>query len=152
MLKRFTALASLLMLFAAASCTKEPEPSSWNHTMDEMYDCHTGTGLDSTDFAAALVGTWDWRFVRSTSWSYYESEDEYLGYELQFNADGSLVLNQNDTAQITGTWELENSWIDFTLNVQPYIPTTFGAMVHCDEYLMFYSSPMDGPDHLYEKQ
>ena len=139
-------------LLAASGCTKEPERSEWNTAMDNMYSCHDAASLDSTDLATALIGTWDWRFVRSTSWSYYESEDDYSGFVLTVRADGSFDLNQNDTATVSGTWSLANSWTTFTLNSQPYVPTLWGNLLYCEPYMMFYSSPADGPDNLYEKR
>ena len=139
-------------LLAASGCTKEPERSEWNTAMDNMNSCHNAASLDSADLAAALIGTWDWRFVRSTSWSYYESEDDYSGFVLTVRADGSFDLNQNDTATVSGTWSLANSWTTFTLNSQPYVPTLWGNLLYCEPYMMFYSSPADGPDNLYEKR
>ena len=139
-------------LLAASGCTKEPERSEWNTAMDNMYSCHDAASLDSADLATALIGTWDWRFVRSTSWSYYESEDDYSGFVLTVRADGSFDLNQNDTATVSGTWSLANSWTTFTLNSQPYVPTWWGNLLYCEPYMMFYSSPADGPDNLYEKR
>lgn len=120
--------------------------------MDGMYDCHSVAAMDSAELAAAIVGTWDWRFVRSTSWSYYESEDDYSGFVLTVRADGSFDLNQNDTASVSGTWSLANSWTTFTLNSQPYVPTLWGNLLYCEPYMKFYSSPADGPDNLYEKR
>ena len=139
-------------LLAASGCTKEPERSEWNTAMDNMYSCHDAASLDSADLATALIGTWDWRFVRSTSWSYYESEDDYSGFVLTVRADGSFDLNQNDTATVSGTCSLANSWTTFTLNSQPYVPTLWGNLLYCEPYMMFYSSPADGPDNLYEKR
>ena len=144
--------ALLLVGLLLASCEKEPEFSAWNQTMDGMYDCHSVAALDSAGLAAAIVGTWDWRFVRSTSWSYYESEDDYAGFVLTVRSDGSFDLNQNDTATVSGTWSLANSWTTFTLNSQPYVPTLWGNLLSCEPYMMFYSSPADGPDNLYEKR
>lgn len=145
-------LVVFLALLPLLSCTKESVPSPYNEVMDGMYSCQQANPLDSTATFGALIGTWDWRFVRSTSWEYYESEEEYRGFELTFESDGSVLLNQNDTASIEGTWTLENSWVSFSLSTQPYIPTVFGQALLCDDHLMFYSSPMDGPDHLYQKQ
>jgi len=139
-------------LLVASGCTKEPERSEWNTAMDNMYSCHEAASLDSADLAAALIGTWDWRFVRSTSWSYYESEDDYSGFVLTVRPDGSFDLNQNDTATVSGTWSLANSWTTFMLNSQPYVPTLWGNLLYCEPYMMFYSSPADGPDNLYEKR
>jgi hypothetical protein len=142
----------LILGLSFASCEKEPEFSAWNQTMDDMYDCHTQEALDSAELAKALIGTWDWRFVRSTSWSYYESEEDFAGFALTVHEDGTFDMNQNDTLTVSGTWALENSWTTFTLNSQPYVPTLWGNLLFCEPYLMFYSSPADGPDNLYEKR
>jgi len=144
--------ALLVAVLALAGCEKEPELSPWNSTMDGMYACDAAAELDSAAYAAAVVGVWDWRFVRSTSWSYYESEEDYAGFVLTVDNDGTFELNQNDTLTLSGTWALENSWTTFTLDTQPYAPTLWGNLLYCEPYMMFYSSPADGPDHLYEKR
>jgi len=149
----FQILCAVSILLIMNSCTpKEPSHSQWNTKMDQMYDCHTTAALDSTALAQELVGTWNWEYVRSYAWSVYESDEAYEGFSLRLFDDGTFILNQNDTATVQGNWMLENSWIDFSLTTQPYAPTLSGALLHCDGYLMFYSSPADGPDHMYKKE
>jgi len=38
------------------------------------------------------------------------------------------------------------------VNTQPSIDPVWGEIVICNPYLMFVNSPVDGPDHLYEKR
>jgi hypothetical protein len=153
-MKRFFTITLYAAFAVVVSSCKPTTPSlsAWGEKMDEMYDCHMDAGLDSTELAMALVGTWDWEYVRSVAWTSYESDDTYEGFQLTLEGDGTFIMNQNDTASIDGTWQLENSWVEFSLTTQPYAQTLSGALLHCDGYIMFYSSPADGPDHIYKKQ
>lgn len=142
----------LPMVIGCSACSPSNNTSAWNDQMDQMYQCHTDAALDSSQLAQELVGTWAWKFVRSTSWSYYESESDYADFELIVENDGTFSMNMADTSTVSGTWALENSWTTFTLNSQPYVPTLWGNLLYCEPYMMFYSSPADGPDNLYERQ
>jgi len=68
------------------------------------------------------------------------------------NLDGSFELNQNDTNTVVGHWFIEKSWASFQMNTQPIIESVWGEVILCNPYLMFMNSPVDGPDHLYEKR
>lgn len=142
----------ILVIIGCCACSTSNNASAWNNQMDQMYQCHADAALDSSQMAQELVGTWAWKFVRSTSWSYYESETDFAGFELFIENDGTFSMNMADTLTVSGTWALENSWTTFTLNSQTYVPTLWGDLLYCDPYLMFYSSPADGPDNLYLKQ
>lgn len=148
---RFICIAgSVASLFALSSCGDKS--TDWNAEMDGMYHCHEDAGLDSAQTFDALVGTYDWRFVRAWGAGYFESDEEYAGWQLDLRANGTFEMNANDTATYSGNWQVENSWSTFRLDMQPAVTTTWGQVLICGKYLQFNSSPVDGPDHLYEKQ
>jgi hypothetical protein len=141
---------SLIFLVNVNSCSSE---SNKFHPdlMDEMHVCHENSNYDSTTILSALVGTYDWRYVR-VAMSSYESDEDYNGWMLQLNNDGSFELNQNDTNTVLGNWFIEKSLASFQINTQPTIESVWGEILICDSYLMFFNSPLDGPDHLYQKR
>lgn len=150
MTKALTFIITLSSLVVCSSCSTSSK--DWNDEMDGMYDCHTTAEKDSAQTYDALVGTYDWRFVRAWGAGYFESDQEYAGWELQLNADGTYEMNANDTASYSGNWAIENSWSTFRLDTEPGLTGTWGEILICDPYLQFNSSPVDGPDHLYEKR
>ena len=131
------------------SCSLDND--TYNDQMDGMYECHENANYDSTAVYDALVGTYDWQYVRVPMISSQSNED-YQGWIFILNNDGSFELNQNDTNTVVGNWQIEKSWASFQIKTQPSIESVWGEILICDPYLMFLSSPVDGPDHLYEKR
>ena len=137
---------ALLFLY---SCHSDYE--TYNDQMDGMYACHERSNHDSTSVYDALVGTYDWRYVQ-VAMSSYESIEDYKGWVFNLDLDGSFELNQNDTNTVMGLWFIEKNWTSFQMNTQPIMESIWGEVILCNPYLMFMNSPVDGPDHLYEKR
>ena len=48
--------------------------------------------------------------------------------------------------------ELLEQLAEFYVKLSAACEYFLGEVLYCELYLMFYSSPADGPDHLYERQ
>ena len=131
------------------SCS--PDHKTYGDQMEGMYSCHENINYDSTTIYGALLGTYDWKYVQ-VAMSSYESTEDYKGWVFSLNNDGSFELDQNDTNTVVGNWFIEKKWTRFQVNMQPSIDPVWGEIVICNPYLMFVNSPVDGPDHLYEKR
>ena len=141
----------VLVAALSVSCTKNS--MKYSEVISEMYSCHDTTQWTSPDLLNTLSGTYDWRYVQA--WGRggsYESETDYSGWILTLNADSTYSMNGADTVFYEGNWSIENSWFSYTLNLDTSVSTLWGQIVFCPPYLMFYNSPVDGPDHLYEKR
>ncbi len=144
-------LFCLSMAAILTSCKKDPN-ERYNEICQETLECSNDAGWIMDEFHSELIGSYDWKFVRAYGYGEFYSDDAYLNWTLTLNEDSTYVLNMADTAAMSGTWQLQNSWMSFTLDCQPAASTVFGQVLYCPPYLMFYSTPVDGPDHLYKKQ
>lgn len=139
------------MAVAMSACKKDAK-DRYNEICQETLECSNDAGWVMDEFHSELIGSYDWKFVRAYGYGEFYSDDAYLNWTLTINEDSTYVLNMADTAAMSGTWQLQNSWMSFTLDCQPAASTVFGQVLYCPPYLMFYSTPVDGPDHLYKKQ
>jgi hypothetical protein len=124
----------------------------YSEVIRDTQQCHQDRNWTQDNLWQELVGTYDWTYVEAFSFGAYSSETDFKGYVLTLNSDSTFFLNLADTATVSGVWDLENSWLSFSLIHQPYAPTLWGELMYCEPHLVFYSSPVDGPDHLYTKR
>ena len=133
------------------SCVRNT--TDFNEVFSEIHSCHDPAKWTTPDLFNTLPGTYDWRYVQAWGWGgYYESESDFVNWTLTLNSDSTYSVNGADSALYEGNWSLENSWYSFTLSLDTSVSTLWGQIVYCPPYLMFYNSPVDGPDHLYEKR
>ena len=143
----------LFVLVAAVSLSCAKNTIDYNEVISEMHSCNDTAQWTAPDFFNALSGTYDWQYVQSWGWGgAYQSESDFTGWTLTLNADSTYSVNCADTVWYEGNWFLENSWYSFTLKLDSSVSRLWGQIVYCPPYLMFYNSPVDGPDHLYEKR
>jgi len=143
----------LFVLVAAVSLSCAKNTIDYNEVISEMHSCNDTAQWTAPDFFNALSGTYDWQYVQSWGWGgAYQSESDFTGWTLILNADSTYSVNGADTVWYEGNWFLENSWYSFTLELDTSVSRLWGQIVYCPPYLMFYNSPVDGPDHLYEKR
>ena len=143
----------LFVLVAAVSLSCAKNTIDYNEVISEMHSCNDTAQWTAPDFFNALSGTYDWQYVQSWGWGgAYQSESDFTGWTLILNADSTYSVNGADTVWYEGNWFLENSWYSFTLNLDTSVSRLWGQIVYCPPYLMFYNSPVDGSDHLYEKR
>ena len=142
----------LFVLVAAVSLSCARNTVDYSEVISEMHSCHDTAQWTAPDLFNALEGTYDWQYVQAWGWGGpYQSESDYTGWTLILNPDSACSVSGADTGY-EGNWSLENSWYSFTLELDTSVTTLWGQIVYCPPYLMFYNSPVDGPDHLYEKR
>jgi len=143
----------LFIFVAAVSLSCARNTIDYSEVISEMHSCHDTLQWTAPDLFNALEGTYDWRYVQAWGWGgSYESESDYTGWTLILNPDSTYSVNGADTVWYEGNWSLENSWYSFSLNLDTSVSKLWGQIVYCPPYLMFYNSPVDGPDNLYEKR
>ena len=143
----------IYVIVAAACLSCSRNSTDYSEVFSEIHSCHDTAQWAAPDLFNALPGTYDWRYVQAWGWgSYYQSESDFLNWTLTLNSDSTYRVNGADTVLYEGNWSLENSWYSFTLTLDTSVSTLWGQLVYCPPYLMFYNSPVDGPDHMYEKR
>ena len=146
---RLELLLGLALLLA--SCRKDTY-ERYNEIINDTMECSYDAGWSVNTLGDAILGTYEWRFVRAYGFGEYSSDSDFKNWTLELKADSTFILNQADSASVQGQWSLSNSWLSFMLDCQPPASTLWGEVLYCEPYLVFYSSPADGPDHLYERQ
>ncbi len=146
---RLELLLGLALLLA--SC-REDTTERYNEIINDTMECSYDAGWNVNTLNDAIIGTFEWRFVRAYGFGEYSSDSDFKNWTLELKADSTFILNQADSATVQGQWSLSNSWLSFMLDCQPPASTLWGEVLYCEPYLVFYSSPVDGPDHLYERQ
>jgi hypothetical protein len=122
---RLQLLLGLALLLV--SCRKETD-ERYNKIINDTMECSYDAGWSVNTLNDAIIGTYEWRFVRAYGFGEYSSDSDFKNWTLELKADSTFILNQ------------------------PPASTLWGEVLYCEPYLVFYSSPVDGPDHLYERQ
>lgn len=134
-----------------ASC-REDTVKRYNQIINDTMECSYDAGWSVNTLSDAIVGTYEWRYVCAYGFGEYSSDCDFKNWTLELKADSTFILNQADSTTVQGQWSLSNSWLSFMLDYQPPAIAFWGEVLYCEPYLVFYSSPADGPDHLYERQ
>jgi hypothetical protein len=146
---RLQLLLGLALLLA--SCRKDSD-ERYNQIINDTMECSYDAGWSVNTLGDAIAGTYEWRYVRTYGFGEYSSDSDFKNWTLELIADSTFILHQADSVTVQGQWSLSNSWLSFMLDCQPPASTLWGEVLYCEPYLVFYSSPNDGPDHLYERQ
>ena len=146
---RLQLLLGLALLLA--SCRKDSD-ERYNQIINDTMECSYDAGWNVNALSDAIAGTYEWRYVRTYGFGEYSSDSDFKNWTLELIANSTFILHQADSVTVQGQWSLSNSWLSFTLDCQPPASTLWGEVLFCEPYLVFYSSPADGPDHLYERQ
>ena len=146
---RLQLLLGLALLLA--SCRKDSD-ERYNQIINDTMECSYDAGWNVNAMSDAIAGTYEWRYVRTYGFGEYSSDSDFKNWTLELIADSTFILHQADSVTVQGQWSLSNSWLSFMLDCQPPAGTLWGEVLFCEPYLVFYSSPADGPDHLYERQ
>ena len=146
---RLQLLLGLALLLA--SCRKDSD-ERYNQIINDTMECSYDAGWNVNALSDAIAGTYEWRYVRTYGFGEYSSDSDFKNWTLELITNSTFILHQADSVTVQGQWSLSNSWLSFTLDCQPPASTLWGEVLFCEPYLVFYSSPADGPDHLYERQ
>lgn len=97
-----------------------------------------------------LLGAWEWQYSLS-GWTGEYSDEINKGLSLEFEADGTLLVNEDGQLARTITWHLQTSGDGYvSLVAEPFELVTFGFVLFCDDQLLFNGSPMDGADSYFK--
>jgi hypothetical protein len=141
-------LAALFVFSCFWACKKEQSIPELTFNTNEMYECHHLMQWDSTKLHSTLLGKWEWAHVVK-SWGAGENSDDHIGLLLDFKADGTVDVYQNDVLQSTSTWDIDSS---VRVNTSPIINETDGSILFCDNKVVFSGTPYDGFDNFFVKK
>lgn len=137
-----------ILLFA---CKEDDEKLPFDN--QEFYETHENANWTKETAKEHLQGRWKLIYTyccpmaKGSKWE--AVEDNY--FELLFEGDSVKVFTNNKLEQ-SQYWDFDESYeVNLQLKTEEFIPNTFGTIYFSDIYMLFHSSPMDGPDNYFEK-
>lgn len=137
-----------IILFAC----KEDEPKPPFNNM-EFYENHEAANWTKDTAKEHLQGRWKLVYTycceMATNTDWVAVDDDY--FALQFEGDSVKVFTNNNLEQ-TQYWEFDKQYEErLELETKDPISKTFGPIYFSKNYMLFHSSPADGPDNYFEK-
>ncbi len=118
----------------------------------EMWDCHTERERDKSEIYNFLVGEWEWEYV---NYGWYPDGDytENEGMVVNFNADGTAVVQEDGKITANLTWELTDGFEAnlYDIDTEPFFRPLTGIVLTCGNRFIFYNSFVDGNDHYFTR-
>lgn len=131
-------------------CKEDNSVSPYDY--DSIWKCHQKStwNLESTE--NKIIGRWEWKYVRCCGKiaNPYESATEFKGLEIEFKADGTGILNDNDAPQ-EFTWTIGTYDVVYGITTDPPISQLGGQILFCDDIMMCNASLADGADNFFGK-
>ncbi len=122
-------------------------------TLDSMLQCHEQGSWDSTKIYNALIGKWNWEYIKC----YWNPEDanseEYKNLTIEFKHNDTLEVKLNNQITQRVSWHvarLNDGYFKITVN--PIVLQLPGRVLFCDDRVIFYDSYTDGCDNYFKKQ
>lgn len=150
-------LYTLPVLTILTSCKKSKEASGPQQqsppvSFDSMLQCYRQVNWDSGLVHDALIGTWNWEFIKC----YWNPEDangeDYKNLSVRFKQNDSLEVRLNNQTTQISSWHiarLNDGY--FKINTTPLVLQLPGKVLLCGERVMFYDSYTDGCDNYFKK-
>lgn len=146
-----TSILLLSIAFSVFACKQEEVKPPFNNL--EFYENHEAANWTKESAKEHLQGRWALIYTyccpMSPNSSWEAVDDGY--FELQFEGDSVKVFTDGNLEQ-TQYWEFSEHYEEsLHLETDTPISNTFGTMYFSEEYLLFNSSPMDGPDNYFQR-
>ena len=141
------AICSLLIGLLIHSCTKDKMMDS-----KAFLECNNAMQLDTAGIANKLIGTWklkSWYCGECTNPGTHYSDKIILA---TFTSARSFSVTENAIVVAEGYWSLRivdsNKW---GLQSDSSLTHLYGAILFCDDQVLFYDSYLDGKDNLFDR-
>lgn len=132
--------------------TPPPQQQQPPISFDSLLHCYSQVSWDSASIHNALIGTWNWEFIKC----YWNPEDangdDYKNLSIVFRQNDSLEVRVNN--QITQTASRKISRLSdgyFKMTTVPLVVYLPGKILLCSSRVMFYDSYTDGCDNYFKK-
>jgi hypothetical protein len=121
--------------------------------LDSMLMCYGQTSWDSATTHNALVGKWQWEYIKCYWNPEKANNEDFKNLSIEFKQNDSLEVKQNGLVTQKSSWEiikLNDGY--FKLQVNPIVYQLPGKVLFCGNYVLFYDSYVDGCDNYFKKQ
>ena len=139
------------------SCKKTQEPANPPQqqppvSFDSLLHCYGQVSWDSASIHNALIGTWNWEFIKC----YWNPEDangdDYKNVSIVFRQNDSLEVKVNNQITQAASWKISRlSDGYFKVTTAPLVVYLPGKILLCGNRVMFYDSYTDGCDNYFKR-
>ena len=122
-------------------------------SLANMLQCHSETFWDSISVHHALIGQWQWKFIRCYWSPETANGEDYKTLTIEIKENDSLEVKINNQITQSSSWSvtnLNNGY--YAITTDPIVPQLSGKVLFCGDDLLFYDSYVDGCDNYFEKQ
>lgn len=144
--KKLLTIALMLLLAWLQSCKKDELPPT---DPQKFIDCYLEQSFDSSSLSQHL--SYQWKLTaRSCFWTGEKPIDKEV--ILALNDSGTFYLSEQAIVILEGSWKIESMGNEyFQLDFDTLNSYLYGISLLCEGNLLFYDSPTDGCDNLFER-
>lgn len=151
-------MVALSMIAIQSSCNKAKttdtvQPPKPPIALDSMLICSGQTNWDSASLHNALVGKWQWEYIKCYWYPEKANNEDFKNLTLEFKQHDSLEVKLNGLVTQNSSWhvtKLNDGY--FKLLVNPIVLQLPGKILFCGDRVLFYDSYVDGCDNYFQKQ
>jgi hypothetical protein len=151
-------IVSVSIIALQASCkktktTNSPQLQKPPIALDSMLLCYGQTSWDSTSIHNALVGKWQWEYIKCYWNPENANNEDFKNLSIEFKQKDTLEVNQNGQITQISSWDivkLNDGY--FKLIVKPIVLQLPGKVLFCGDRVLFYDSYIDGCDNYFKKK
>jgi hypothetical protein len=136
-----------------AKTTDTPQQPKPPIALDSILLCNGQTSWDSTSIHNALVGKWQWEYIKCYWNPEKANNEDFKNLSIEFKQNGSLEVKLNGLVTQNSSWDvikLNDGY--FKLLVNPIVLQLPGKVLFCGDRVLFYDSYVDGCDNYFKKQ
>jgi hypothetical protein len=118
----------------------------------EMIQCHNGKEWDEIKIGDALIGEWEWEYVRCF-WNPENAETIKSGeLTVEFKTDKTLNVIENGQIIQTSNWNITFRPNVYEISVEPVVTQLSGNIYFCDNRVLFFESFRDLCDNYFKRK
>jgi hypothetical protein len=122
-------------------------------TLDSMLRCRLQISQDSAAIHAALIGKWQWEFIKCYWTPEKANGEDFKTLSVEFKQNDTVEVKENGLLTQKSSWSLirlNDGY--FKLSVTPIVYQLPGKVLFCENRLLFFDSYVDGCDNYFKKQ
>jgi hypothetical protein len=151
-------IISVSLVALQSSCkktktTNTPQLQKPPIALDSMIQCYGQTSWDSNSIHNALVGKWQWEYIKCYWNPENANNEDFKNLSIEFKQNDTLEVRQNGQIIQISSWDivrLNDGY--FKLIVNPIVLQLPGKVLFCGNKVLFYDSYIDGCDNYFKKQ
>ncbi len=155
---RFLIFPAILFLMVCLSC--EHDKDNDIEMIDpcppivysKIWDCHRATIWTKQEINDALIGKWQWKYMKCAFFPQNALCDSIPDITVEFNANHTMIAKLDGEIVQTSTWEVDqyDEYLS-EIKTEPFSDILLGWVLFCDDFVAFNYSYIDGCDNFFKR-